>query len=106
MDVWDRSRSSLPLAAHELRYEALVQAPADTLKPLIEFLGLEWTDDLLDHQATAVSRGAVSTPSYDQITQPLVSRPSGRWRDYREDMKPVLPTLLKWAEKFGYEERA
>lgn len=105
LDVWKRSRSNLPLDVHDLRYEDLVDEPVAPLKALFDYLGLEWTDSILDHQATAATRGAVSTPSYDQITQPLNSRASGRWLAYRDVMEPALPTLLKWAESFGYEDR-
>jgi len=33
---------------------------------------------------------------------PLSKLPAGRWRRYQEQLKPVLPTLLPWAERFGY----
>ena len=47
--------------------------------------------------------GPIATPSYAQVVQPIYKRASGRWQRYREQMAPVLPILMPWAEKMGYE---
>ncbi|HWI77313.1 MAG TPA: sulfotransferase family protein, partial [Sphingomicrobium sp.] len=72
--------------------------------PVVDFLGLEWKDGLLDHRATAKARGAISTPSFDQVVQPLSDKASGRWRRYEKQLEPVLPLLLPWAERLGYSQ--
>ena len=72
------------------------------MRPLIEFLGLEWTDSVLDHSRTATARGLISTPSYNQVTRDLYRDSSGRWRRYRDQLAPVLPLLLPWAGRLGY----
>ena len=104
MTLFMRSRDALPLATHTLVYEEMVTDPERALRPLIEFLGLAWRAELLDHQATAKARGAISTPSYDQVIQPLNRAPSGRWHRYEEQLEPVLPVLLPWAERLGYTD--
>ena len=71
-------------------------------RPLIDFLGLDWRAELLDHRSTAKARGAIITPSYDQVVEPLSKAPSGRWRRYEGQLEPVLPLLLPWAERLGY----
>ena len=103
MDVWTRSRELLPTDVQTLIYEELIADPEAALKPLVAFLGLEWSDQVLDHRTTAKARGAIVTASYDQVTEPLNMRSSGRWRRYREQLEPVLPVLLPWAERLGYE---
>jgi tetratricopeptide (TPR) repeat protein len=102
MTLFTRSRDALPLASHTLVYEELVADSGRVLKPLIAFLGLEWRPELLDHRATAKSRGAIITPSYDQVIQPLSKAPSGRWHRYEKQLAPALPALLPWAERLGY----
>ena len=82
----------------------MVADPGRALEPLIEFLGLEWRPELLDHRTTAKARGAIITPSYDQVVQPLDKAPSGRWRRYEEQLAPVLPVLLPWAARLGYAD--
>jgi tetratricopeptide (TPR) repeat protein len=104
MGLFWKARELLPLNFHTLIYENLVADPETSLKPIIAFLGLEWHPELLDHRATAIARGAISTPSYGQVVQPLSTAPSGRWRRYREQLAPVLPVLLPWAERLGYAD--
>lgn len=104
MSVWTNSKKALPLNTHDVVYEELVDDPEGTLRPLVDFLGLEWDNDVLDHQTTARGRGTIATPSYDQVTEPISSAPRGRWKQYREQMKPVLPLLLSWAERLGYRD--
>ena len=102
MTIWELSRNAVPLAIHTVTYECLTADPSGELRPALEFLGLDWSDDLLDHQATARNRGSIMTASYDQVVQPLSRAPSGRWRRYRQQLGPVLPILLPWAQKLGY----
>ena len=102
MSLFSASRDALPAAVHTLAYEELVADPEAALRPLIDFLGLDWRPELLDHRSTAKARGAIITPSYDQVVQPLSKAPSGRWRRYERQLEPVLPVLLPWAERLGY----
>ena len=102
MTLWTRSRDALRQPIHSVVYERLTADPSAELRPALQFLGLEWRDEVLDHQDTAKSRGAITTPSYDQVVQPLSRAPSGRWRRYEKQLEPVLPLLLPWAERLGY----
>ncbi|MGH6658516.1 MAG: sulfotransferase family protein, partial [Sphingomicrobium sp.] len=104
MGVWTNSRESMSLNTHTVIYENLVHDPETTLRPVVQFLGLDWDERLLDHRATARARGAIVTPSYDQVTEPLSGAPSGRWRRYEAELAPVLPTLLDWAKRLGYHD--
>ena len=104
MTIWTKSRDMLGLNVHTIVYEQLVEEPEATLRPAIEFLGLEWRPQLLDHRKTAKSRERIDTPSYDQVTQPLTRAPIGRWRRYERHLGPVLPLLLPWAERLGYSD--
>jgi len=103
MHLWTRSAARLPLKTHVVRYERLVEDPEAELRPLIEFLGLEWLTQLLDHRATARTRAYIKTPSYAQVTEPVNARPVGRWTRYRAQLETVLPILEPWAKKMGYE---
>lgn len=102
MAMWTRSRHAIPQAVHTVVYERLTADPESELRPTIEFLGLDWRDELLDHQTTARSRGLITSASFDQVVQPLNRVPSGRWRRYEKYLEPVLPVLLPWAERLGY----
>jgi tetratricopeptide (TPR) repeat protein len=104
MTAFTRSRDLLPASTHTLVYEDLVEEPEEVLQPLIGFLSLDWTPELLDHRSTAKARGAINTPSYDQVVQPLNKSATGRWKRYEAQLAPVLPVLLPWAERLGYRD--
>lgn len=104
LGLWTRSLALFPKRTRTSVYEELIDDPEASLRALLEFLGLDWRPELLDHRTTAKARGAISTPSYDQVVQPLSKAPSGRWRRYERQLEPVLPVLLPWAERLGYAE--
>jgi tetratricopeptide (TPR) repeat protein len=104
MRVWTNCKDALALKVHTLVYEELIVDPERALRPLIEFIGLDWRKELLDHRATAKARGGIGTPSYNQVTQPLTRAASGRWKRYEKQLEPVLPILLPWAERLGYSD--
>ncbi|WP_161595922.1 tetratricopeptide repeat-containing sulfotransferase family protein [Flavisphingopyxis soli] len=101
--AWHRAQTLLPFQSHAVRYERLVVDSAAELTPLVEWLGEEWHDDLLDHQQTASARGRVRTASYSQIGEKLYTHASDRWRRYSDHLAPVMPILRPWAERMGYE---
>ena len=100
--AWERSRELMNLDVQTIVYEKLVEDPEAQLRPVVAALGLDWRDDLLDHQSTAESRGMVKTASYAQVVEPLYRSSINRWERYRPQLEPVFPTLRPWAEKFGY----
>jgi hypothetical protein len=104
MTMWTRSRDAVPQAVQTVTYERLVANPAAELKPVLQFVGVDWRDELLDHQTTAKARGLIPTASYDQVVQGLSRAPSGRWRRYKKQLAPVLPVLLTWAKRLGYTD--
>lgn len=104
MRIWTAARETMELNVHTIVYEDLVRDPEAVLRPVVRFLGLEWDERILDHQRTAKERGTIVTPSYDQVTQPVTTRAVGRWKRYRRQLDPVLPTLLPWAERLGYRD--
>lgn len=103
MRFWGQCRSILPMIVHLVRYERLVEDAEPEMRALNAFLGLPWTDAILDNRATAKERGFINTPSYSQVVEPLYDRSIGRWEKYREQMAPVLPFLAPWARRMGYE---
>jgi tetratricopeptide (TPR) repeat protein len=100
--AWESACSLLPLDVHRIVYEEMVEDPAGALRPLVEWLGLAWSEEVLDHRKTAAGRGVITTASYAQVTEPIYRRSIGRWRHYRKQLEPILPVLKPWVEKFGY----
>ena len=101
---WERSRALFPVKEHTIVYERLIEDLEGEVRPLFDFLGLEWHEGALDHRRTAKARGLVTTASYSQIMEPIYQRAAGRWQRYRRHLEPILPTLEPWVEKFGYTQ--
>lgn len=86
------------------RYEDVVNDPEATLKPIVEFLGLNWDAKLLNHQKTASARSHINTASAGQVTQPIYKSSVKRWHNYADFMPEALETLKFWREYFGYSD--
>lgn len=99
----ERAREVLNLSVHTVVYERVVEDHDSELRPLFEFLGLDWEEQALDHQATARGRGHIKTASYAQVVEPIYKRSAGRWQNYRKHLEPIIPILKPWIDKFGYE---
>ncbi|HOB13005.1 MAG TPA: sulfotransferase [Novosphingobium sp.] len=100
---FERADELLPLRVHRVRYERMIADLEGEMRPLLNFLGVAWRDEVLDNQSSAQRRGAVRTASYAQIGQPLYQRAIGRWGRYRTHLSSVLPILDPWIERLGYE---
>jgi hypothetical protein len=92
---------------HELRYEDLIVDPEATLRPLLEYLELDWDPAVLDH--TAVQHDLFAHPyrhpSVEAVSQPLHPSAIGR---YRTDLSPEeLATFHRiageWLARMGYD---
>lgn len=101
--MWERALDVFSPEVHTVRYESMIEDPESVLRPVVQGLGLKWQEQMLDHQKTAKERGVITTASYAQVTEPLYRHADGRWRHYREHLKPVIPVLEPWIRKFGYE---
>lgn len=100
---FERSRDLLGPQVHTVYYEKIVENRDAELRPLFDFLGLDWHDAVLDHETTARGRAYIKTASYAQVVQPIYKQSAGRWHNYRKHLETVIPLLRPWAEKFGYE---
>jgi tetratricopeptide (TPR) repeat protein len=99
---FEKAQGLLGLPVHKVIYENVIGDREIELRSLLDFLGLEWSDDVLDHESTALSRGRIKTASYAQVAQPIYSQAAGRWTNFRKHLEPILPVLEPWVAKFGY----
>jgi len=79
-------KSLYPNDIFDVDYDAMVHDPGTVINQLLDFLGLPWEDGLLNfHRAS----GPVKTASVWQVRQPLHSRSSGRWENYRTQLAGI-----------------
>ena len=87
---------------HEIKYEDVVLDFDNTIKKLLKFLNLEWQEELKNFYETASKRGIISTPSYNQVSQPIYKKSINRWKNYENKFKDIEPKLNKWLDEFSY----
>lgn len=102
MEAGQAYLEKLPLQTHYIRYEDLVSDFEGQSRALCKFLDVDWTDKLKDFAETARGR-SIATPSSTQVGRGLYSEGAGQWRNYDFALKPVLPILQPWIERFGYD---
>lgn len=102
MGAWQKYVSVLPLDFHRIRYEDLIADVEGETRKLLSFLDVEWDDAVLGHTEHAKRRGAINTPSYHQVTQPIYQDAKYRWHRYKEAFEPFMSTLQPFIEYFGY----
>lgn len=74
----------------DLDYDGLVRDPRPAIEGLLQYLGLDWEEAVLDfHKADT----GVRTASVWQVREPLYVRSSGRWRNYEKHLASLLRAL-------------
>ncbi len=83
------------------KYENIVNNFENEIICLLNFLGLKYEAKLKKFHLTALNRPKISTPSYNQVINPLYQSSIGRWKNYEKIIKHK-PKLDKWISKYGY----
>ncbi len=102
MDFWLHCREILGLDYIEYRYEDLQEDPEATLRRILQALGEDWNDEVMEYHRHAQDRD-IRTPSYQDVTRPVFGRARERWRNYKEQISPTQPILAPFISEFGYD---
>ncbi|MGB0775356.1 MAG: sulfotransferase family protein, partial [Akkermansiaceae bacterium] len=103
MRHWTHLKKILPPEQWmESRYEDLIADPETQTKKLARFLGIKWSDAMLNHHKNRSERN-VSTPTYDDVSKPLYTRSVERWKNYEAQLTPHLHHLEPYIAAFGYD---
>lgn len=94
-------QKELSLNMHTIRYEDLVSDLPREAKKLFTFLNIQGNDEYLNFHLYAQNK-FISTPSREQVNQPLYKDSIEKWQHYL----PFLPTSVKklddFINEFGY----
>jgi len=74
----------------EVPYEALIDAPEEWIRFIIEFIGLDWNDKCLAFHQT---NRKVATRSNWSVRQKIYPNSKARWRNYQSHIAPLLNLL-------------
>ena len=94
----------LPLRVQFIRHEHVVEDFRDQVTDVLRFMGLDWDSAVESFPARARARS--KTASVAQVARGLNSDGIGQWRRYGDELRPALPLLEPWVERFGYAERS
>ena len=92
----------LDLKLHIVKYEDVINNFESTIKNLLKFLQVKWTNNLTEFYKTAENKRIMSTPSYDQVNKPLYNQSIGRWKNYEDKFVETSKIFEKWNKEFNY----
>ena len=87
MEHW-KGCCGLPI--HEIRYETMVSEPDQTLRGVLEFLGLPWNESVLEFHK---SKRVAATPSMDQVRKPINTAAIGRAAKFETHLQPLRDAM-------------
>lgn len=102
MSLWLNYSENFSPNTHVIKYEQVVQNFEQEIFGLLNFLELDWSDDVKNFNKTAKKRGIINTPSFDQVSEPLYNKSINRWKNYENKFSNVNLILDKWTKKFNY----
>jgi hypothetical protein len=102
MHLFKMYEKILNLNIYQVKYEEVISNFESTIKGLLKFLEVEWTDDLNEFYKTAENKRIISTPSYDQVNKPLYNHSIGRWKNYEDKFIDTSEIFKKWNKEFNY----
>ena len=101
MKLFDIYESIFKLDLHLIKYENLILSLKDETTKLLKFLDLNWEKEIDNYRSNALDK-KINTPSYNQVTEKIYTRASGRWKNYKNEMHDIMPIMQFWIEKWGY----
>ena len=101
MSLFEAYRASLDLRIHTVRYEDLIADLEGIAQGVFEFLGVAPDDAYLDFHTRNRER-LIATPSSSQVTRPMYRTSRNRWQKYSEVLKPFMPIVADFIDRYGY----
>jgi len=101
MNLWLHYKQYSKLHLMDYKYEDLIADYESVVRRSVQFLGLSWDDAILDYRDKAIGRD-ISTPSYEDVVEPLYKRANGRWQRYLGPLQNYLDQLEPFVKAFGY----
>jgi tetratricopeptide (TPR) repeat protein len=87
MDHW---HNLMPDAILDVRYENLVSNPLDVSKRIADYVGFDWSKELIEVESSTVP---CSTASAAQVREPIYTSSVGLWRNFETELEPVRRKL-------------
>ena len=81
-----------PDRVHIIEYAELVEAPEEIMRETLDFLALEWEDDVLQFHKR---KNVVRTLSLHQVRKGIYKTSVKKWLPYKKMMEPAIQVLTE-----------
>ena len=102
MNMWIGYKTKLNINFITSKYEDLIEDFDTHISRILNFLDVEWNDNIKNYRDTAYKRGKINTPSSSQVVQPLYKSSIDKWKNYEKYFKSSHKYLEKWLSFFNY----
>ncbi|MCP4235162.1 MAG: tetratricopeptide repeat protein [Aestuariibacter sp.] len=99
MEGIEHFKKVLKMRFIEIRYQDLVDDQEAVVQKLLEFIGVVWDDNCLQHHKSA---RVVRTASYEQVTQKVYRSSLARYINYWDAVQPCIPIVKPTIDRFNY----
>ena len=98
LDLFDNYTKEFEINYIEVKYENIVKDFKKEVNKILMFLNLDYESKLENFFITAKKRSKISTPSYNQVINPLYQSSIGRWKNYK-NIKGIKFKLDRWIKE-------
>jgi len=101
MGIWSDLAQRLEGIVCEVRYENMVEDLESEARKVLDFLGLEWSDAVMNYDTHAREK-IVRSPTAEAVTEKVHKRAMERWKNYQKHLEPVCDQLAPCLSALGY----
>ena len=101
MSVWTEVKERFDGNVCEVRYEDMVEDLEGNARKVLDFLGMNWNESVMDYDRHARNK-VVRSLTANSVTEKVHSRAKNRWKHYEKHLEPVYDKLLPCLIDLGY----
>ncbi len=85
-----------------IKYENLVTNFEKELGSISNFIGIKKEKNMSQFYKNTQKKIRIRTASYNQVNKPLYHSSVYKWKNYQNELFPIIHIVKKWISKFGY----
>jgi len=102
MNMWIDYKSKLKMNFITSKYEDLIDGFDTHISGILDFLEVNWDENIKNYRDTALKREKINTPSSSQVVQPLYKSSIAKWKNYKPYFDDCHVFLENWIKYFNY----
>ena len=102
MNVWTDYQKNLNFNYITSKYEDLIEDFDSHISKILNFLDVNWDENIKNYRDTAYNRVKINTPSSSQVIQPIYKSSIEKWKNYEKYFETSHKNLSRWKNYFKY----